>query len=132
MIDSCQYYWMVYCDIDSNIYIEDISLIRNGIIISIYSGNCEQYDWGEPELFFRDSGLRLQVPDTIIIKWHNKNNEICHSHKIDLSHINDFKDGDILVVGITSYGNLAVWVISNKKSNLIYKVTNRYTEKIWH
>lgn len=52
MIDSCQYYWDIYSDIYSDIYIEDISLIRNGIIISTYSGNCEQYNWGEPDFFF--------------------------------------------------------------------------------
>lgn len=128
MIDTCHYYWMIYCDIDSNIYIDDFSLIRDGIVISSYWGICEQYEWGEPELFFRDSDLRLQTPDMIIIKWHDKDNEICHAYKIDLSHTKCFKNGDILVVGVTSHGNLAVWLISINKSRLIYKVQNKRTE----
>lgn len=122
MIDKCQYNWIIYCDKDSDIYIEDISLIRKGIIISTYSGNCEQYNWGEPDLFFRDSDLRLYVPDTITINWHNKDCGTYYSHRIDLCHANYLKDGDIIVVGITSYGTLAVWIISNKKSDLIYQV----------
>lgn len=122
MIDSCQYYWNIYSDIDSDIYIEDISLIRNGIIISTYSGNCEQYNWGEPDLFFRDSDLRFQVPDTITINWHDKDRGTYYLHKIDLCHANYLKDGDIIVIGITSYGTLAIWIISNKKSDLIYQV----------
>lgn len=122
MIDSCQYYWDIYSDIYSDIYIEDISLIRNGIIISTYSGNCEQYNWGEPDFFFRDSDLRLQVPDTITISWHNKDSGSYYSHKIDLCHTDYLKDGDIIVIGITSHGSLALWIISNKKSDLIYQV----------
>lgn len=122
MIDSCQYYWNIYSDIDSDIYIEDISLIRNGIIISTYSGNCEQYNWGEPDLFFRDSDLRLQVPDTITINWQDKDSGTYYLHKIDLCYANYLKDGDIIVIGITSYGTLAIWIISNKKSDLIYQV----------
>lgn len=122
MIDSCQYYWNIYCDIDSDIYIEDISLLRNGTIISSCSGTCEQYNWGEPELFFRDSDLRLKVPDTITINWHNKDSGIHYSHTIDLCHTSYLKNGDIILIGISSYGTLAVWVISNKKSNLIYQV----------
>lgn len=128
MIDSCQYYWDIYSDIYSDIYIEDISLIRNGIIISTYSGNCEQYNWGEPEFFFRDSDLRLQVPDTITISWHNKDSGAYYSHKIDLCHTDYLKDGDIIVIGITSHGSLALWIISNKKSDLIYQVAIKSDE----
>lgn len=124
MIDSCQYYWDIYSDI----YIEDISLIRNGIIISTYSGNCEQYNWGEPDFFFRDSDLRLQVPDTITISWHNKDSGSYYSHKIDLCHTDYLKDGDIIVIGITSHGSLALWIISNKKSDLIYQVAIKSDE----
>lgn len=128
MIDSCQYYWDIYSDIYSDIYIEDISLIRNGIIISTYSGNCEQYNWGEPDFFFRDSDLRLQVPDTITISWHNKDGGSYYSHKIDLCHTDYLKDGDIIVIGITSHGSLALWIISNKKSDLIYQVAIKSDE----
>lgn len=128
MIDSCQYYWDIYSDIYSDIYIEDISLIRNGIIISTYSGNCEQYNWGEPDFFFRDSDLRLQVPDTITISWHNKDSGSYYSHKIDLCHTDYLKDGDIIVIGITSHGSLALWIISNKKSDLIYQVAIKSDE----
>ena len=128
MIDSCQYYWDIYSDIYSDIYIEDISLIRNGIIISTYSGNCEQYNWGEPDFFFRDSDLRLQVPDTITISWHNKDSGSYYSHKIDLCHTVYLKDGDIIVIGITSHGSLALWIISNKKSDLIYQVAIKSDE----
>ena len=128
MIDSCQYYWDIYSDLYSDIYIEDISLIRNGIIISTYSGNCEQYNWGEPDFFFRDSDLRLQVPDTITISWHNKDSGSYYSHKIDLCHTDYLKDGDIIVIGITSHGSLALWIISNKKSDLIYQVAIKSDE----
>ena len=128
MIDSCQYYWDIYSDIYSDIYIEDISLIRNGIIISTYSGNCEQYNWGEPDFFFRDSDLQLQVPDTITISWHNKDSGSYYSHKIDLCHTDYLKDGDIIVIGITSHGSLALWIISNKKSDLIYQVAIKSDE----
>lgn len=128
MIDSCQYYWDIYSDIYSDIYIEDISLIRNGIIISTYSGNCEQYNWGEPDFFFRDSDLRLQVPDTITISWHNKDSGSYYSHKIDLCHTDYLKDGDIIVIGITSHGSLALWIISNKKSDLIYQAAIKSDE----
>ena len=115
MIDSCQYYWDIYSDIYSDIYIEDISLIRNGIIIST-------------DFFFRDSDLRLQVPDTITISWHNKDSGSYYSHKIDLCHTDYLKDGDIIVIGITSHGSLALWIISNKKSDLIYQVAIKSDE----
>lgn len=123
MIKYKEYYIFVYQSggINEDIY-ASISMLNDNELLYSFGCYCENNIWTEPNISIRHTDQKFPVPDKMLVSWHNREFDKTYEHQICLKN-QIVLDNDILIVGITSIGELCSWIKTDNNCSLIYNST---------